>query len=170
MASEDKIYCPCGCGKFGVPRVRRSRDGLFHTRNCGPCRSCDGRRARNRSSSRERVIAKSIPNGVREVLSGAVSGHDVGCPWLVYEETHNVGLVAGLRRWWEREAVQRKTARILAAELPGAFIASWDGSPRVVVMSWEGHRRLLQIIATLAESAAPCVCVQLEERDTEVPA
>lgn len=151
--SDLKYPCPCGCGKVGILRVRRSRDGLYHARNCDAklCPSCRGRRAGQRASARERVIAKAIPNGVREVLSGAVSGHDVGCPWLVYEETAHVTLVAGLRRWWEREAVQKKTARILAAELPGAFIASWDGRPQLVVQSWEGHQRLLQIIAELTK-------------------
>jgi hypothetical protein len=150
--SDEKIPCPCGCGKVDVPRARRSRDGLYHVRNCDAkvCASCRGRRAGQRASARERKAFKSLPGGFREVLSGAVSGFDGGCPWLVYEETANVSLVAGLRRWWERESVQRKTARILAADLPGAFIASWDGRPQLVVQSFESHRRLLQIIAELA--------------------
>lgn len=151
--------CPCGCGATGVPRVRRSRDGLYHVRNCGKgrnvksCRSCAGRRARNNSSARERKAFTSLPGGVREVLSGAVSGHDGSCHWLVYEETHNVGLTKGLRRWWERPVIAAKTAKILAADLPGAFIASWDGRPQLVVQSWESHQRLLALIVDLITQA-----------------
>lgn len=136
--------CECGCGKVGTLRMKRSRDGRYHVHRC-QCRSCKGRRARTNSAARERKVAAAV-NGTREVLSGAVSGADVSSPWLVYEETANIGLVAGLRRWWERPVVIRKTAKILAADLPGAFVASWDGRPQLVVMSWESHQRLMQAI------------------------
>jgi hypothetical protein len=133
--------CPCGCGKTGLLQGRRRGDGYFHVRRC-PCRRCVASRVRKRAGNRERQIARTI-GGTREVLSGALSGADVIHSRVRIEETANVSLTRGLRRWWESKQTEAKVLRLFGDELPGAFVASWDGSPRVVVMPYEGFVRLL---------------------------
>lgn len=140
----DPILCPCGdekCGRTGVPQMRRRGDGLYHVRLC-PCRRCVASRVRKRAGTRERLIARTI-GGTREPLSGALSGADVVHARIRIEETANVALTRGLRRWWESKQTETKVLRLFGGDLPGAFVASWDGSPRVVVMPYEGFVRLL---------------------------
>lgn len=132
-----KADCPCGCGLFGTLRVKAWSDGSHHVRLCG-CRRCQGGRQRPKSRRRENRVAKDT-GGTREPLSGGLSGVDGRAGLWVWEETANVAIVRGLRRWWESKTVQSKLARMMAR--PGgearAFIASWDGKPRLVVMLYE---------------------------------
>lgn len=136
--------CPCGdvrCGRSGYAQMRRRGDGQFHVRRC-PCKRCVASRVRKRAGTRERKIAAQI-GGTREVLSGAMSGADVVHARVRLEETANVALTRGLRRWWESKQTEAKVLRLFGGELPGAFVASWDGAARVVVMPYEGFVRLL---------------------------
>lgn len=121
-----RITCPCGCGTFGS------------------CNRCNGSRVKARASRRERKMAL-VTSGTRHPMSGALSGVDVTLGDLLdVEETANVSLVRGLRRWWTSKAIQTKTARLMARTLrPRAFVASWDGKPRLVVMPWVDLVRLL---------------------------
>lgn len=83
--------------------------------------------------------------GAREPLSGGLSGIDGRSGLWVWEETAQVSLVRGVRRWWESKQVQAKTARLMARHgVARAFVLSWDGKPRLVVVpydDWAGQVR-----------------------------
>jgi hypothetical protein len=131
----DKLDCPCGCGLFGTP-VRRARgDGLRHVRGC-PCRRCKASRVKPRARRRENRVAKDL-GGTRDIMSGAITGADVTAGLWSFEETSNVALVRGLRRWWESKQIRTKMARLEARPDLHAFVASWDGRPQLVVSPYE---------------------------------
>jgi hypothetical protein len=135
----DPVACPCGCGLVGFPRARAWQDGLApHVKRCA-CRRCAGGRTGKNARRREHKIARET-GGTREPLSGALSGVDVRSGMWVIEETANVALLAGLRRWWNSKGVRMKLVRLFGRSHAGeyrAFIASWDGKPRVVVIPYE---------------------------------
>lgn len=130
--------CPCGCETYARYRTTAWRDGLGpHVRTC-PCRRCVGGRQRPKARRRENRIAKDT-QGHRELLSGGVTGRDVTTGdgvWI--EETSNVTVVRGIRRWWESKTVRSKTHRILHQyQAPAALIVSWDGKPQLVVQTYQ---------------------------------
>lgn len=133
---SDPEPCACGCGLVGRPRVKVMRDGLQHVRLC-KCRRCVGGRQPGKARKRENKIAKQT-GGERSVMSGALSGYDGRSGLWVWEETSNVQLVQGLKRWWLSKQVQAKTARLMTHNgYACAFIATWDGKPRLVVTPYE---------------------------------
>lgn len=74
-------------------------------------------------------------------MSGAMSGVDVRAGLWVFEETANVTLVRGLRSWWQSKQTVKKLERLMARTGEArAFIASWDGKPRLVVMPYEDFK------------------------------
>lgn len=97
-----------------------------------------GGRHRGVSRVRENKVAKAT-GGTREPLSGGLSGVDGRSGLWVWEETAQVSLVAGLRRWWTSKGVTSKVARMYGRQggERHAFVASWDGKPQVVVMTFE---------------------------------
>jgi hypothetical protein len=132
-----KVLCPCGCGVFGTPKRKAWGDGLRHVKGCGPCRRCTGSRSKSRASRRENRVARDI-GGTREPMSGALSGKDVTAGLWALEETANVALVRGIRRWWTSDQIRRKTARLMAQHgVAHGFVCSWDGRPQIVVMPYE---------------------------------
>jgi len=139
----DPAICPCGCGVIGRPRTRAWRgEAEPHTRNC-TCRRCSaGAHGKN---ERKRVGRFARATGLtRAPMSGAVIGYDLG-GIVAVEETANEAVVKGLRKWWAGVGVQRKVRRIREQQLqPWAFVASWDGKPRLVVMDPEGFAALCQ--------------------------
>jgi hypothetical protein len=131
-----KADCPCGCGVFGTPKVRAWGDGLRHVRGC-PCRRCVGSRQRPNARRRERRLALDV-GGEVQVLSGALSGADVVGHLWSFEETANVEVVRGFRRWWTSKTVRNKVARLFARRGEArALVLSWDGRPQVVITSYE---------------------------------
>lgn len=128
--------CACGCGLQGRPRKKVWKDGTAHVPRC-QCRRCKGGRQGGNARRRENRIAKQT-GGERAVMSGALSGYDGRSGLWVWEETSNVALVQGLRRWWESKQIRTKTARLMALNgYARAFIATWDGKPRLVVIPYE---------------------------------
>lgn len=130
--------CVCGCELVARPRTKAWNDGLGpHARGCA-CKRCVGGRQGPKARRRENRVARDT-GGAREPLSGGLSGIDGRAGLWVWEETAQVSLVRGLRRWWESKQVQAKVGRMMRR--PGgearAFIASWDGKPRLVVMPYE---------------------------------
>jgi hypothetical protein len=111
-------------------------DGLGpHVKRC-ECRRCRAGRYKANASRRERRIGKDL-NARRNPGSGAWGGSDILGAICEIEETANVGLLAGLRRWVTSKGFVAKTATIHAQTLkPAAFVASWDGKPRWVVMRY----------------------------------
>lgn len=143
---DEPVECPCGeCGLWGQPRVRVwAGETTGHVRRC-TCRRCRGGRTRASARRRENRIAKDT-EGIRELLSGGVSGRDVTTGsgiWI--EETANKSLVAGLRRWWESKQIRAKTRRCREQSVARwVFVASWSGRPQVVIEpyeSWAAHER-----------------------------
>lgn len=129
------VDCACGCGMSGTPRRKAWVDG-FHVRRCA-CRRCVGSRQRGNARRRENRVANEL-GGSREVMSGALSGVDVRAGMWVFEETAEVRIVQGLRRWWSSKQTTTKLARIMARRGEArAFVASWDGKPQLVVIPWE---------------------------------
>lgn len=125
--------CQCGCGLFGQPRVKAWKDGTRHVRTCG-CRRCVGGRQTPKARRRENRVAKAA-GGTREPMSGNLSGVDGRSGLWVWEETANVSLVRGFRRWIESKQVQTKLARMMAKTgVRRAYIVSWDGKPRWAVV------------------------------------
>lgn len=132
----DPLPCVCGCQLVGAVRKKEWQDGLGpHVKGC-LCRRCSGGRQRPRSRGRENRVAKDT-DGSREAMSGALSGVDGRAGLWVWEETAQANIVAGLRRWWNSKQVTEKTARLLKHAGARAFIASWDGKPRLVVIPYE---------------------------------
>lgn len=129
------VVCACGeCGE-GVPRRKAWADGL-HVRRC-MCRRCIGSRQSAKARRREHRVADAL-GGQREPMSGNLSGFDVSSGLWRVEETANEALVKGLLRWWSSKQIQKKMARINAiGGVRRAFVASWDGRPQLVVMSFE---------------------------------
>ncbi len=146
LLKPDAVPCPCGCGVESQPRVKRSRDGTHHARECR-CRRCTAPTHRRNARRRENAIAKAT-GGNREPLSGALSGVDVSGPLVEIEETSNVALTRGLSRWWNSKQVQAKVSRLYKhgkmSGVPSAFVASWDGKPRLVVMTYVDFAALCQ--------------------------
>jgi hypothetical protein len=142
--------CACGCGTVGRQRARAWLDGLPpHVKRC-PCRRCSAPRFKTNASRRERKVAKAV-GGRRNIGSGAFGGSDVVGGIVNIEETAQESLVRGLRRWWGTKAMQTKTARLLEQRLiPNAFVASWDGKARLVVMEWDDFKNLCQQIQDAA--------------------
>lgn len=141
----DPAPCVCGCGAIGRPRVRAWNDGLGpHNRNC-VCRRCRARNYGRKASARERGIAKQL-GGERQALSGALSGADV-TGRVDLEETSNLAVTRGLRRWWESKGVATKRARLEArtSDAPKALVLSWGEpcKPQIVVMRWDDFRRMV---------------------------
>jgi hypothetical protein len=136
--------CGCGCGLYGALRVRAWRNGVHCVRRCS-CRQCQGGRTKARARRREGKMARQI-NAERTWGSGVIAGYDLGGANVEIEETANVALVAGLKRWWFSKQVQTKLARLLARSLrPRFFVASWDGKPRLVVGKWEDFVQVLAL-------------------------
>lgn len=131
-----KVDCPCGCETFGTPRVKAWADGLHHVKAC-PCRRCVGGRQSAKARRREHRVAKAM-GGRREPMSGNLSGVDVRSGLWVVEETANVALVRGFRRWIESAQIQRKLARISTKTgVRRAFVLSWDGKARWACIPFE---------------------------------
>lgn len=131
-----KVDCPCGCGLFGAQVKRARGDGLRHVRLC-QCRRCQGSRHRPKARRRENAIAAAL-GGERDVLSGALSGADVRAHLWSFEETSNVAITRGIKRWWESKGVRKKVARLYGRHGEAhALVLSWDGRPQLVVASWE---------------------------------
>lgn len=133
----DPQPCPCGCGTVGQPRRKVWQDGLApHSRGC-PCRRCVGGRQRGKSRQREHRVARDT-GGVREPLSGALSGVDGRAGLWIWEETSNASLCRGLRRWWNTKQVRAKVARLYGR--PGGeyrAVILTDEKPHLVVMLYE---------------------------------
>lgn len=162
----DIVACPCGCGIEGRPRARAWKDGLAaHSRGCR-CRRCEGGRHKKRASSRERKVGKAV-GGARNIGSGAFGGVDTVGGVVDVEETANVALVKGLRKWWENKGTQDKVLVLYSPRqrsVPRAFVASWDPldadkedlssrriRPQLAVMTFEDFA---QLCAMAQESAA----------------
>lgn len=136
--------CACGCGLYGAVRVKVMRDGLQHVKGCG-CKRCSGARHRPNSRRREHKVAKAV-GGTRNIGSGAFGGTDVAGGVLEVEETANVQLVAGLKRWWLSKQIQDKTAVLRGMKLrPRAFVASWNGKPQLAVMTFDDLKWLCEL-------------------------
>jgi hypothetical protein len=136
LPGPDKLDCPCGCGLFGSPRRKAWGDGLRHVKLCD-CRRCVGGRQRPKSRQRENRIAKDL-GGTREPLSGGLSGADVVAHMWSFEETSNLTVVRGFRRWWTSKTVTTKVARLFARDGEAhALVLSWDGRPQVVIAPYE---------------------------------
>lgn len=132
----DPVECACGCGVISAQRVRAWKDGLNHGRKCA-CRRCTGGKQSAKARRRENRVAKAT-GGRREPLSGNLSGIDGRSGLWVWEETAQLSLVQGLRRWWTSKQVTAKTARLMNRHgVARAFIASWDGRPQLVVIPFE---------------------------------
>lgn len=141
---KESDACECGCGKRGVlKKAWRSNDQRC-VRGC-ECRQCVGGKVKDRARRREHTVARGN-HGQRNPGSGAFGGLDgIGgvCSW---EETANVAIIAGLKRWWLAKGTQGKVAKLLADTLrPRAFVASWDGRPRLVVMPYEDWCALIDL-------------------------
>lgn len=154
FAGPKKIYCPCtdpNCNLFGTPRKKLwAGETIGHVANC-PCNRCTGSRHKRNAGARERRIAKQL-GGERSVLSGGISGYDIGTPIIKIEETSNRALVAGLRRFVESKQFQKKTSRLRERKsFPWAFIASWDGKAQWVLLDAQSFQELHQL-ALLAQS------------------
>jgi hypothetical protein len=144
ITGPERQECPCGCQQFGVVRTRMMGDGLYHVKLC-PCRRCQGARHKPRSRAREHKVAKAV-GGTRNIGSGAFGGTDVKGGVLEIEETSNVGLVAGLKRWWLSKQIQDKTEVLMAQKLrPRAFVASWNGKPQLAVLTFDDLRWLCEM-------------------------
>jgi hypothetical protein len=86
---------------------------------------------------REHRIARDA-GGVREPLSGALSGLDGRSGVWVWEETAEFAVCRGVRRWWGTKTVQRKVARLYGR--PGGearALVLTDEKPWLVVMLYE---------------------------------
>lgn len=145
VLKPDPVVCPCGCGLVGQPRRKAWRDGLGpHVKRCG-CRRCVGGRQRAKARVREHKVARAV-GGQREVLSGALSGTDVTGGVCDVEETANVAVCRGVRRWWESKGVQTKVARLMARRvLPRALVLHWERQHRIVVMPYGDWVELCQM-------------------------
>lgn len=144
--------CACGCGLLGRPKVKAWANGVRCNKGC-QCRRCVGGRQTGKARRRENRIAREL--GLeRSVLSGALNGADL-VGYLEIEETSNVAIVRGLRRWWGSQQVRAKVARLYArpGTAPKAFVASWDGRPRLVVMEYEDAARLALAASTEPEAS-----------------
>jgi hypothetical protein len=139
----DPAACVCGCGVIAQPRAKEWRDGLGpHARSC-QCVRCKGGRTRSRSRRQEHRTARET-GGTREPLSGALSGIDGRAGLHVWEETAEVQVCRGLRRWWTGKGTQRKLRRLLARRGEyRAFIAK-DEKPWLVVMPFEDWAALVR--------------------------
>lgn len=139
-----KMYCVCGCDKYGSPRRKVWRgETVGHVKLC-ECNRCTGGRVKARARTRENRIAKDT-GLTRSYASGAHSGNDLHGSVLV-EETAQTSLVAGIRRTFESKQFQAKTARIRAQNRqPWAFLASWDGKPQAVLTDYQSFRELVQL-------------------------
>lgn len=130
----DLDACVCGCGVVARPRVKAWQDGLGpHNRGC-PCRRCVGGRQSSRARRREHRVAKAA-GGAREPFSGALSGVDGRAGLTVWEDTANVALTRGFRRWIESKGTTSKMSRLMARTgVRRAYVLAWDSKPRWVVM------------------------------------
>lgn len=136
LLKADPITCPCGCELVGRPRVKAWKDGLHHVRLC-KCRRCVGGRQGPKARRRENKIAKAT-GGERSPMSGNLSGYDGRSGLWVWEETSNVTIVRGFKRWFLSKQVQAKVARLMGQRgVARAFILTWDGKPRAVVTPFE---------------------------------
>lgn len=154
MIEQNRITCPCGCNVYGAPRPKAWKDGLVHVRQCGrgptatkSCRHCDGARVKRRANSRERRVMSRL-GGQRNPGSGAWGGNDnlPGSTVCEIEETAGEATVRGLRRWWLGKGVQAKTRKIRESKLrPGALVASWDGKPRLAVLTFDAFVDLCRL-------------------------
>ena len=146
-----KALCACGCGLYGNLRVKSWADGLGpHVRLC-QCNRCSGSRHKRNAGARERRIAKQL-GGERSVLSGGISGYDIGTPIIKIEETSNRALVAGLRRFVESKQFQKKTSRLSGQKIfAWAFAASWNGKAQWFLLNAQSFKELHEL-AMMAES------------------
>ena len=119
----DPVPCPCACGLIGFPRAKTWKGELLpHVKLCR-CRRCEGSRFSRRASQRERSLARRLPGGERQALSGALNGADVVSAVLDVEETAGKAYARGLFRWWDSKSTQRKVGRLMDRRLrPRAFI------------------------------------------------
>lgn len=140
-----KAECVCGCGLYGSPRVKVWRgETVGHVRACA-CPRCRGGRTKSQARVRENRIAKDW--GLeRSYGSGVISGYDLSDDLIEIEETAQVSLVRGLKRWWLSAQIQNKMARLLSRNLRSrAFVASWDGKAQLVVLPADDFKNLLEM-------------------------
>lgn len=141
LPGPEKQDCGCGCGLFGTLRVKTWRNGQRCVRLC-QCRRCVGGRQRPKATRRESKIAKDT-GGSREPLSGALSGVDGRSALWVWEETANVSIVRGFKRWIEGKGTTTKISRMMAKTgVRRAFIVGWDGKPQWAIVpyaDWAGQ-------------------------------
>lgn len=134
----NRVTCPCGCERYGVPR-RKVWQGetLPHVNRC-ECRRCQGGRYKARARIGEHKTAKLL-GGRRSYASGVDSGYDgIVHGVLVWEETANVALTRTLFRWWDSKGTQTKIARVAAnGLLPWCFIAKRKDGPELAVIPVE---------------------------------
>ncbi len=145
MLKPDPEECACGCGVVGRPKKQAWKDGLPpHVARCD-CPRCRAPRYKRNAARRERRIGADV-GGRRNIGSGAFGGADTIGGVCNCEETAKESLVGPLRRWWGTKAMQEKTTRLLEQRLiPNAFVASWDGKPRLVVMEYDSFRQLCEL-------------------------
>jgi len=87
-----------------------------------------------RAAVRERKVAAAV-GGSREPRSGAERGVDVSGSVVWIEETSNLAIVRGIKRWWESKAVTRKVRRLHSQSVvPSALVLSWAGKAQLVAM------------------------------------
>lgn len=148
-----KGSCPCDddrCPKYGTLRLKVWSDGSRHIKLC-PCRRCSGGRTKARARAREHKVATAV-GGRRNPGSGAFGGVDTIEGRVLVEETANVSLIRGLRRWWESAQIRNKVATLYSTSLlPRAFVASWSEGgktkPRLAVMTFEDLKILCSEIS-----------------------
>lgn len=146
--------CPCShasCARTGPLRKKPWVDGR-HVKGC-PCNRCIGGRVKARARRREHKVAKAV-GGKRNIGSGAFGGYDTVGGVCDVEETANVAIVRGLKRWWLSAQVQTKCGRLLQYRLrPRTFVASWDGKPQLAVMPFDDYAELCQLAVGQREAS-----------------
>lgn len=155
------IECPCGCTMFGHPRARAWKDGLGpHVRKC-PCKRCQAPRFKKNASRRERKIGKAV-GGARNPGSGAWGGADTVGGVALVEETANVGVTRGIRRWWESKTVTNKVSRLYEHALqPRALVLSWDArDPQLLEADAPGRVQPQIVVMTYADWVQLCALAQ----------
>lgn len=148
LLKPDPEPCICGCGVVAQLRSKTwGGETGPHVKRC-TCRKCKGGRQRGTARKREQRIAKRL-GGYAEPDSGQKSGVDIRIDDVVWiEETSNVSLLAGLKRWWLSKGTETKLQRIRRRAkimgVPVAFVGSWEGKPQVVVMSFDDFENLVR--------------------------
>lgn len=159
-----RIDCPCGCGVYGSPRARPSRDGLVHARRC-PCKRCAAGRYRRNAYRREKTVARAT-GGQRNIASGRLGGFDTIGGAVEVEETAEVAVVRGFRRWYGSKTFAGKFGRLFgrAGLRPRAAVLSWDGKPQAVILPFGD---LAQLCALRTDASALRRHTQIIRREVD---